>query len=157
MPDKIALSTSEKKGSIHGRGNRIYRWMRNDYSASIKHGYAVAEEIDNNFSVNRPATSTLTRFAGIVHDADRDDNDGYSIPSGDYGWILCKGSCDGFFKTTGAGAAAQGDSLKMVDGQFYLEQDNTAGTEPSYSKRAFALEAADEATAEKVSIFVDAM
>jgi len=129
-------------------GNRIYKYIKNVDTVAKSYGHPVCHNFSNgyDYEVDQPATARLEVFAGVVRHPDRPTDTTYSIAAGDYGWIQIYGDAEIYTKGD-VSAIAAGDSLKCVDSADYMEKDQGAGTEPTYKRKVFAMEANTAANA----------
>lgn len=142
---------SDFQGGLKVDGGKIFRRVYNASGAAIAAGQAVACDFSNTTypgkEVEKPATALLDRFAGIAVEA---------IADGAWGWIQVWGPYDTAL-VEGTTDITAGDSLKMVNAQWYLVKDAAAGTEATYARHAIAMEGFTTNGTGNIKVFIDAL
>ena len=133
---KTSFSSTTRLGTyMFDDYGRVYRVVFNNAAAALAIGYACtwdyATASNVGTMVKKPTTATLDRFAGISMGTVADQAEGMIMVKGYHDWVYLLGTTD----------IAAADSLKVVDGQWYMIQDQATGTAATYKKTAYALEA----------------
>lgn len=118
---------------IDPSSGNLYRYVKNASSSAFAQGDFVYYDfsVATNNAAEITVASKLDRLAGLVVNG---------ITNAKHGWIMIEGYAD-YANIDGTTDVVAGDSLKGQGGNVSLVQDNAAGTEPTYARTAYSLQA----------------